>query len=84
MHSGHRKTLHSAKHTENKNIAEVCVGVVLRCRPPDGSLLGFASLGNVKISDLDFADDGAILLETLDVLVEALEALNEESELLGR
>ena len=34
------------------------------------------SLGDVKISDLDFADDAVILLG-------ALEVLNEESELLG-
>ena len=38
---------------------------------------------NVKISDLDFADDAVILVETLDVLIGALEALNEESEPLG-
>ena len=42
-----------------------------------------ASLGNVKISHLDFTDDAIILAETLDVLVGALEALNGESELLG-
>ena len=32
-----------------------------------------------KISDLDFADDAVNLAETLDVLIGALEALNEES-----
>ena len=42
-----------------------------------------ASFGNVKISDLDFADDGVIFAETLDVLLGALEVLNEESEPLG-
>ena len=35
-----------------------------------------ASFGNVNISDLDLA-------ETLDILLGALEVLNEESELLG-
>ena len=39
-----------------------------------------ASLGNVKISDLDFADDAVIFAETLDILLGALEVLNEESE----
>uniref|UniRef100_A0A8C4R5K8 Uncharacterized protein n=1 Tax=Eptatretus burgeri TaxID=7764 RepID=A0A8C4R5K8_EPTBU len=42
-----------------------------------------ASFGNVKISDLDFADDTVIFAGTLDILKGALEALNEESELLG-
>ena len=42
-----------------------------------------ASLGNVKIFDLDFTDDSVILAETLDILVGALGALNEESEPLG-
>ena len=37
-----------------------------------------ASFGNVKISDLDFADDAVIFAETLDVLVGALDVLNEE------
>ena len=39
-----------------------------------------AFFGNVKISDLDFADDGVIFVETLDILLGALELLNEESE----
>ena len=39
-----------------------------------------ASFGNVKISDLDFADDAAIFAESLDILLGALELLNEESE----
>ena len=39
-----------------------------------------ASFGNVKMSDLDFADDAVILAETLDILLGALEVLNEESE----
>jgi len=43
-----------------------------------------ASFGNVKISDLDFADDAVIFAETLDILLGALEVLNEESEPLGR
>ena len=42
-----------------------------------------ASFGNVKISDLDFADDAVIFAETLDILLGALEVLNEESEHLG-
>ena len=39
--------------------------------------------GNVKISDLDFADDAVIFAETLDILLGALEVLNEELEPLG-
>ncbi len=39
-----------------------------------------ASFGNVKISDLDFADDVVIFAKTLDILFGALEVLNEESE----
>ena len=35
-----------------------------------------ASFGNVKISDLDFADDAVVLAETLDILVGALETPN--------
>ena len=42
-----------------------------------------ASFGNVKISDLDFADDAVIFAETLDILVWALGVLNVESEPLG-
>ena len=43
-----------------------------------------ASFGNVKISDLGFTDDDAfIFAETLDILLGALEVLNEESEPLG-
>ena len=42
-----------------------------------------AWFGNVKISDLDFADDAVIFAETLDILLGALEVLNEESEPLG-
>ena len=42
-----------------------------------------ASIGNVKISDLDFADDAVIFSETLDIRFGALEVLNEESEPLG-
>ena len=41
------------------------------------------SFGNVKISDLDFADDAVIFAETLDIFLGALEVLNEESEPLG-
>ena len=42
-----------------------------------------ASFGNVKISDLDFTDDAVIFAATLDILLGALEVLNEESESLG-
>ena len=42
-----------------------------------------ASFGNVKISDLDFADDAVIFAETSDILLGALEVLNEESEVLN-
>ena len=42
-----------------------------------------ASFGKVKISGFDFAGGDVIFLETLDILMGALEALNEESELLG-
>ena len=42
-----------------------------------------ALFGNVKISDVDFADDAVIFAETLDILWGALEMLNEESEPLG-
>ena len=46
-------------------------------------LICIASFGNVKISDLDFADDAVIFTETLDILLGALDVLNEESEQLG-
>ena len=42
-----------------------------------------ASFGNVNISDSVFADDSVIFVEMMDVLMRALEVLNEESELLG-
>ena len=42
-----------------------------------------ASFGNVKISDLDFTDDAVIFAETIDILLGALNVLNEESEPLG-
>ena len=42
-----------------------------------------ASFGNGKISDLEFADDAIIFAETLDILLGALEVLNEKLELLG-
>ena len=32
-----------------------------------------------EISDLDFADDAVIFVETLDILLGALEVLNEET-----
>ena len=39
-----------------------------------------ASFGNVKISDLDFANDSVIFAESLDFLMGALQALHIESE----
>ena len=39
-----------------------------------------ASFGNVKISDLDFADDAVVFAEILDILLGALKVLSEESE----
>ena len=35
-----------------------------------------ASFGNIKIFDLDFADDSVVFAETLDILTGALEVLN--------
>ena len=37
----------------------------------------------LPISDLDFADDAVLFVETLDIFFWAVEVLNEESELLG-
>ena len=42
-----------------------------------------ASFGNDKISDLNFTDDEVIFSETLDILLGALEVLNDESEPMG-
>ena len=41
------------------------------------------SFGNVKFSDLYFTDDAVIFAETPDILLGALDMLNEESEPLG-
>ena len=41
------------------------------------------SFGNVQISDLDFADDAAILADTLEMFTGALETLGIELEPLG-
>ena len=41
------------------------------------------SFGNVKISNLDFADDAVVFAETLEILLGALEVLNDDSEPLG-
>ena len=41
------------------------------------------SFGDVKITDLDFADDAVIFAETLELLVGALETLGSELEPLG-
>ena len=40
-------------------------------------------LGDVRITDLDFADDALILAETIKTQTEALETLSEESQRLG-
>ena len=42
-----------------------------------------ASVGDVTITDFDFADDAVILAEILETLVGALEILSEEAEPLG-
>ena len=42
-----------------------------------------ALFGNIKISDLDFADVAVTFAETLDPLMGSLDVLNEESEPLG-
>ena len=39
-----------------------------------------ASIGNIKISDLDFTNVVVIFEEILDILLGAIEVLNEESE----
>ena len=41
------------------------------------------SFGDVRITDLDFADDAVVFAETLEILVGALERLSEEAEPLG-
>ena len=41
------------------------------------------SFGDVRITDLDFADDAVIFAETVGILTSALETLSEESEPLG-
>ena len=41
------------------------------------------SFGDVRITDLDYADNVVILAETKETLPEALETLSEESEPLG-
>ena len=38
------------------------------------------SFGDVRITDLGFADDAVILVETTETLTEALEILSEGSE----
>src|SRR5712691_5456666 len=42
-----------------------------------------ASIGEVEVSDLDFADDAAFLSESLDNLVQTFEALELETKPLG-
>ena len=58
-----------------------CMDWILR-RISERSSCG-TSLGNVKLSDLDFADNAVIFAEILDILLGAQEVLNEESEPLG-
>ena len=47
-----------------------------------GSACG-VSFGEVRITDLDFADDAVILAETVDVLAEALDTMGQEAGPLG-
>ncbi|XP_069981083.1 uncharacterized protein [Penaeus vannamei] len=42
-----------------------------------------ATLGNIKVTDLDFADDVTILSESLEPLVVALDAFSNEAKPLG-
>ena len=42
-----------------------------------------ASVGNIKITDLVFADDAVIFAESMEILVMALKALHEEAKPLG-
>lgn len=42
-----------------------------------------ASLGNIKVTDLDFIDDVAIQSESLESLLAALNAFSNEAKLLG-
>ena len=60
---------------------DVGVAAVLG-RSVEGSSCG-TSIGNFKLTDLDFADDAVIFAETLEVLELALEALHEETKPLG-
>ena len=41
------------------------------------------SVGDVMITDLDFANDAVVFAELVETLIEALEKLSEESEPLG-
>lgn len=51
-------------------------------RPSFQSQCG-ATLGNIKVTGLDFADDVAILYESLESLVAALDAFSSEAKPLG-
>ena len=53
-----------------------CVDWILE-RMSEKSSCG-ASFGSVKVSDLDFADDAVIFVETLDILLGALAVLNDD------
>ena len=93
LHSGTESAVRCGDTTSNlfPVITGVCQGCVLapthfsacmdwiQGRMLERSSCG-TSFGNVKISDLDSADDAVIFAETRDVLLGALEVLNEESE----
>ena len=63
------------------SLFSACMDWVLG-RTVDRSRCG-ADVGNVKITDLDFADDAVIFAESLEVLALALEALSGEAGSLG-
>ena len=63
------------------SLFSTCMNWILR-RMSERSSCG-GSFGNVKISDVDFADDAVIFAETLYILLVALKVLNEKSEPLG-
>ena len=48
-----------------------------------GQSLCGVSIGNFRVTDLDFADDAVILAESLEVLLSALEELHENAKPLG-
>ncbi len=60
---------HTFQHLYGLNSGEDVGEIKLRC-----------IVWECKISDLDFADDAVIFAEALDILLGALEVLNEELE----